>query len=203
MIGVERIVVGQLQTNSYLIFNDNEAILIDPGGEPGKILSVIARYGFNLKFIVNTHGHIDHIAGNDKIAGKTGAKVLIHSEDAPMLSDPKLNLSFEKEGDMKKPDRMLMDGDIIETDKIKLKVISTPGHTRGSISLLLEDKIFCGDTIFAQGVGRTDFPGGDSKMLIQSIKKLLQFPENIRLYPGHGPETTIGEVTGGLKWFLN
>jgi glyoxylase-like metal-dependent hydrolase (beta-lactamase superfamily II) len=76
-----------------------------------------------------------------------------------------------------------------------MKVISTPGHTRGSISLLFEDKIFCGDTVFAEGgVGRTDLPGGDSKMLVQSIKKLLQFPEKTRLYPGHGPETTVGEV---------
>ena len=203
MVKVETIVVGELQTNSYLVFDDKEAILIDPGAEPYKILSYLEKYGLNLKFIVNTHGHIDHISGNDEIAGKTGAKVLIHSEDMPMLSNPILNLSFEKDGVMKKPDRMLMDNDIIETGNIKMKVISTPGHTQGSISLLLLDKIFCGDTIFAEGVGRTDLPGGDSKMLIQSIKKLLQFPETTRLYPGHGTETTIGKVKGGIKWFLN
>lgn len=205
MVKVKTIVVGELQTNSYLVFNDTEAILIDPGAEAGKILSCLEKYDLNLKFIVNTHGHIDHISGNDELAEKTGAKVLIHSEDALMLSCPKLNLSCscEKGIIIKKPDRILIDNDIIETGNIKMKVISTPGHTRGSISLLLEDKIFCGDTIFAEGVGRTDFPGGDSKMLMQSIKKLLQFPENTRLYPGHGPETTIKEVTGGIKWFLN
>lgn len=201
MVKIERIVVGELQTNSYLIFSDKEAILIDPGAEPYKILSVIERYGLNLRFIINTHGHIDHISGNDEIAEKTKAKVLIHSEDALMLSDPKLNLSWEKI--MKKADRVLTDGEIIEISDLKMKVLSTPGHTPGSISLLLEDKIFCGDTIFAEGVGRTDFPGGDSKMLIQSIKKLLQFPKNTRLYPGHGPETSIKEAEEGVRWFLN
>lgn len=201
MVKVETIIVGELQTNSYLVFDDTEAILIDPGAEADKIFSCLESQCLNLKFIVNTHGHIDHISGNDEIAEKTGAKVLIHSEDAMMLSDSRLNLSFGKV--LRKPDRILMDNDIIETGNIKMKVISTPGHTRGSISLLLPDKIFCGDTIFAEGVGRTDFPGGDSKILIQSIKKLLQFPENTRLYPGHGPETTVKEVTGGVKWFLN
>lgn len=171
MVKVETIIVGELQTNSYLVFDDTEAILIDPGAEPGKILSCLEKYDLNLKFIVNTHGHIDHISGNDEIVEKTGAKVLIHSEDASMLSDPRLNLSFGVI--LKKPDMILVDGDIIETGNIKMKVISTPGHTRGSISLLLPDKIFCGDTIFAEGVGRTDFPGGDSKILIQSIKKTL------------------------------
>jgi glyoxylase-like metal-dependent hydrolase (beta-lactamase superfamily II) len=194
MVKVETIVVGELQTNSYLVFDDKEAILIDPGAQPDKILSYLEKYSLNLKFIVNTHGHFDHIAGNDKIAEKMGAEVLISSEDALMLSDPEMNLSFEKEI-LKKPDRILIDNDIIEAGNIKMKVISTPGHTRGSISLLFEDKIFCGDTVFAEGgVGRTDLPGGDSKMLIQSIKKLLQFPEKTRLYPGHGPETTVGEV---------
>lgn len=175
-------------TNCYIL--PSSGILIDPGGEPDYILPAIK--GLNLKYIINTHGHIDHIMENEKIRKATGALLLISEQDSLMLPSPLLNLSefFGKGLEFKPADRIIKDGDKIE----HILVVATPGHTPGSISLVWDDCIFCGDTIFSNGYGRTDLPGGSLKDLKNSIKKLLEFPEKTILYPGHGNSLSIKEA---------
>jgi len=179
-------------TNCYIL--PKGGIIIDPGTEASYILETIK--GLTINYIINTHGHIDHIAGNDKIREETGACLLISEEDSLMLSSPLLNVSgfFGEELYFKPPDRIIKDGDKIGD----IVVLKTPGHTKGSISLIWNDCIFCGDTIFKNGYGRTDLPGGNLEELKNSIKKLLEFPENTILYPGHGDCLTIKEA----KWQL-
>ncbi|PKM80935.1 MAG: MBL fold metallo-hydrolase [Firmicutes bacterium HGW-Firmicutes-14] len=193
---IECIPVGMMGANCYCIGcrSTREAAVIDPGGDVEKILNYLKENDLNLKYIINTHGHIDHVAGNDKLREQTGAKLLIHELDAPMLSDTRLNLSsfmgFEKI--FKNPDRLLTDEDTIEIGDIRMEVMHTPGHTRGGICLSTEGAVFTGDTLFNGSIGRTDFPGGDFDTIINSIKlKLLSLPDDTAVYPGHMGHSTI------------
>lgn len=172
-----------------------EAAVIDPGDEPDKILLALAGLKLKVKYIINTHGHFDHVGGNKKMKEVTGADLLIHSNDAPMLSY--LSKSASAWGlnaeDSPPPDLMVKDGDEIKFGEITLKVIHTPGHSPGGISLYSDGIVFVGDTLFAGSIGRTDFPGGDFETLIASIrKKLFVLGDDVRVLAGHGPETTIG-----------
>lgn len=194
---VECIVVGALGANCYIIGceESGEAAVIDPGGDSDKIKGVLDKKNLKLKYIIDTHGHIDHIAGNDKLRDATGAQVLIHELDAEMLGDSMLNLSelmgFANE--FKPADRTLNDGDIVEVGKVKLEVLHTPGHTRGGISLAADGAVFSGDTLFNVSIGRTDFPGGNYETIINSIKtKLMPLPDETPVYPGHMGSSTIG-----------
>ncbi len=184
-------------TNCYILLD--KGILIDPGGETDYILSAIK--DLTIKYIINTHGHIDHIAGNDKIREITGAELLISFQDSSMLSSPLLNISgfFGEELHFKAPTRTIKEGDRIED----ILVLQTPGHTPGSISLVWNNCIFCGDTIFSNGYGRCDLPGGNFKDLKNSIKKLLGFPDETILYPGHGDSTTIKKAKWQLANLIN
>jgi len=197
---LKKIVVGPLETNCYLIAckNTKKAAVIDPGGEEeiDLILKNLQENNFNLKYIINTHGHIDHIAGNKLLKEKTKAILLIHKLDAPMLSDVNKNFSIfmGKERCSPLADRFLEEGEEISLGKLKLKIIHTPGHTPGGICLILNNIVFTGDTLFAGGVGRTDLPGGSYQDLQKSIKeKLLVLSDDKIIYPGHGPDSTIGE----------
>lgn len=191
---IEKIVVGYLETNCY-IFGDmekKEAALIDPGSNVNRIKREIEKYGLHIKCIINTHGHGDHISAN----GKFKAPIYIHRLDADFLRNAKLNMSACFGFSIKSPEasRILEDGDIIEIGDLALKVIHTPGHTPGSISLLNDGVIFTGDTLFMGGVGRTDFPYGSEEKLSDSIKeKLFVLNDKTVIYPGHGPASTIGE----------
>jgi glyoxylase-like metal-dependent hydrolase (beta-lactamase superfamily II) len=189
-------VVGPIMSNCFIVGCENtkEAVVIDPGDEANKILMVLAKLKLQVKYIINTHGHVDHVGGNKRLKEATGADLLIHSLDVPMLSriaatGAAWGLNVE---DSPPPDRMLEDGDEIKFGDITLKVIHTPGHSPGGISLYTDGCVFVGDTLFSGSIGRTDFPGGDYDTLISSIRnKLFVLGDNIRVLTGHGPETSI------------
>lgn len=189
--------VGHLGTNCYIIYCEQtlQAAVIDPGGSQESILAEINKAKLKVEYIINTHGHSDHIAANDVIQKATGAKVLIHHQDAAMLPNSQLNLSvyIGQNVACQPADRLLNDGDIITFGSINLKVLHTPGHTPGGICLLDTNVLIAGDTLFAESIGRTDFPGGSYSQLINSIKtQLLVLADEVRVLPGHGPETSIG-----------
>ncbi|MGI6225128.1 MAG: MBL fold metallo-hydrolase [Peptococcales bacterium] len=197
---IKTIIVGPIETNCYLAYcgETKEGIVIDPGDEGEKIVNAIKELGIKIKYIVNTHGHHDHIKANEILKKFTNAPILIHAADAQMLTDANKNLShFTGERTAELPaDQELNDGDTIEFGNICLKVLHTPGHTLGGICLLCttEKKCFTGDTLFNGTVGRTDLPGGNYKTLMNSLKsKLINLPNEVKIYPGHGPHSTIGE----------
>jgi len=190
---IERFVVGALETNCYLVYNKagRTGFLIDPGSFDRTVKDFIDRNGICIKNIINTHGHIDHIAGNKKF----GYPILIHESDSDFLKNPVKNLSFFT-GIMPSLSLMagfLKDGDRIAEGAVAFCVIHTPGHTPGSISLKFGNRIFTGDTLFREGVGRTDFPYASEKDLLNSVKcRLMVFDDNVEIFPGHGPPSTIG-----------
>lgn len=190
---IKKIVVGALETNCYIAADpeSKKAAIIDPGSDGSGIRREIERHGLNVNCIINTHGHGDHISSN----GKFKAPIYIHRLDVDFLRSSKLNMSASFGFSIKSPSasRILEDGDIIEIGASRLKVIHTPGHTPGSISLLGSGFVFTGDTLFMGGVGRTDFPYGSEENLAASIrKKLLVLDDKTIIYPGHGPSSTIG-----------
>jgi len=190
--------VGDMLANCYIIADEEakEAAIIDPSAEGVEILKVIKENNLRVIYIINTHGHIDHIGANAEIKEATGAKILIHEDDRNLLSSPVKNLAIFLGRMTKSPpaDRLLKGGEIISLGKLKLKVIHTPGHTRGSICLLVDKKLFTGDTLLRNSIGRTDLPGASEKILVQRIKEeLLPLGDEVKIYPGHKEETTIGQ----------
>lgn len=190
---LENIVVGSMETNCYIFgsLKTKEVLVIDPGDEYPKIKKILDANKLQARLIVNTHGHIDHIGADDKF----NLPVYIHSLDKDCLLDPAKNLSamFHLGKTMHLTVNALNDKDKIGFDTLSLEVIHTPGHTPGSVCLKIADIIFTGDTLFCQGIGRTDFPGSSQKQIIQSIKnRLFNFDDEVKIYPGHGPSSTIG-----------
>ncbi|KPL04612.1 MAG: MBL fold metallo-hydrolase [candidate division Zixibacteria bacterium SM23_73_2] len=197
--------VGELDTNCYILGDEQtkEGAVIDPGGDFDLIAENIEKLNLKIRYIILTHGHVDHVQALTLLKEKTKAKVLIHSEDASILNDPMFNLSqfTGGEGSFADPDLLLKDGDTVEFGKIKLDVIHTPGHTPGSISLYTDNVLFTGDTLFCEGVGRTDLPGASWEKLLNSIKqKLFIKPDVTEVLPGHGPSTTIGWEKENNPW---
>jgi len=194
---IQRLAVGELRANCYLVANKEggQAAIIDPGGDTELILETIKKHDLKPVYIINTHGHVDHTLANSSLAKATSARILIHREDARILSDPKANLSgWFNQAITSSADELLENGQIIEVSDLKIEVIHTPGHTRGGICLKVKDKVFTGDTLFASGIGRTDLPGGDYETLLDSIRqKLLTLPDETIIYPGHGESSTIGQ----------
>jgi glyoxylase-like metal-dependent hydrolase (beta-lactamase superfamily II) len=194
---IKTLPVGPIMANCFIVGCKEtlEAVVIDPGDEPDKILASLAESNLQVKFIINTHGHFDHVSANKGIHMATKAPILIHALDAPMLqqisaSAANWGLSAENSPSA---DRTIDDDDTITFGKIKFKVIHTPGHTPGGISLFTDGHVFVGDTLFAGSIGRTDFPGGDFETLKSSIQdKLFALGDDVRVYTGHGPETSIG-----------
>jgi glyoxylase-like metal-dependent hydrolase (beta-lactamase superfamily II) len=190
--------VGPLQTNCYLLAckETNQAVVIDPGAEGKRILNVIKKEGWEVKYIINTHGHGDHIGANWEIKEGTEAKLFIHHLDAGCLTDPsKSLLSFLGEKPVSfAADKLLQHGDKVNVGNLELDIIHTPGHTPGGISIKAGSILFTGDTLFAGAIGRTDFPGGSLNQLLAAVKdRLFCLGDDFVIYPGHGPSSTIGE----------
>ncbi|MDW8049220.1 MAG: MBL fold metallo-hydrolase [Nitrososphaerota archaeon] len=197
---IKCIPVGPLATNCYIFGCSEtlEASIIDPGltrPEQAGLLRNLAASNLKAKYIINTHGHPDHVSLNAELKEATGAEILIHEWDAHLLEKPWNIIAEYGEIEPVKPDRLLRDQDIIMIGRLELQVIHTPGHTRGSISLHCREGnvVFTGDTLFYGSVGRTDLPGGSPRDLESSLKnRLMRLPDNTVVYPGHGPKTTIG-----------
>ena len=195
---IKTLVVGPIMANSFVLGCEetHEAAVIDPGDEADRILLALAESDLSLKYIINTHGHLDHVAANKRLKEITGAPILIHPLDAPMLnqvasSAAAWGIAAENSPP---PDRELEDGDKVTFGNINLRVIHTPGHTPGGISLCTDREVFVGDTLFAGSIGRTDFPGGSFETIKKSIRqKLFALDDDFTVYPGHGPTTTIAE----------
>lgn len=183
-----------MDQNSYLIYKDKDAILIDPGANYEKIIRELEENDLNLNYILLTHCHYDHIKDCEKIKKSTSAIVLASEECKNNIKDKKLNVSylFNDEISYDLVDKAVEDEEIIIND-IKIKVIKTPGHTNCSVCFLIEDNLFSGDTLFLRTVGRWDLPTGDFNTLKNSIvNKIYTLDDNIKVYAGHGNDTTVG-----------
>lgn len=189
--------VGPLETNCYILGDEQskEAVVIDPGGDFADIDRELKKLKLTVKYIILTHGHFDHTGALAQLKKTTAAEILIHSADANMLSTDRPQPFFFDSGSGPCPaDRSLAEGDKIQFGQSTLEVLHTPGHTPGGISLVLDRMIFTGDTLFYGSVGRADLPGSSYRKLIDSIRtKLLNKSDDYVIYPGHGPESTIGE----------
>ncbi len=201
--------VGFLQCNCSVVGDPetHEAIVIDPGDEVERILEIIARHNLKVRLILNTHAHIDHVGGLQKMQQATGAPVLMHSEDLELYRRLPMQATWlgMPAPAMIEVDGLVREGDAVRWGRYEARILHTPGHTRGSVCLYLPadalpekreeaGKLFAGDTLFAGSIGRTDLWGGSFDEIMRSIhSKLLALPDETLVYPGHGPATTIGE----------
>ncbi len=194
-------VVGSLGVNAFIMGCEEkkEAIIIDPAGSEEMLASEIDKLGLRLKYIVNTHGHPDHTSGNKRMKELTGAPVLMHKQDDEFFRMPEAVATFRAWGFEPAPpaDGFLQDGKSVDFGNIKLDVIHTPGHSPGSVCLVGQGYIVTGDTLFINGIGRTDLPGGSMQILNVSLKeKILPLPDELIVLPGHDygpmPTDTLG-----------
>ena len=192
---VEVFVLGELEANCYLVSCEKtgKAMVIDPGGDPAPVIRSAKRRKLTIELIVNTHGHVDHMAGNARLRQLTGASLLIGAGDGPMLGNPALNLSnWVGVPVTMEADTLLDDGDRITVGELVFTVMHTPGHSPGGICLHITGAVFTGDTLFAGSIGRSDLPGGDGDQLQRSLhERLMTLPGETVVYPGHGPTSTI------------
>jgi hydroxyacylglutathione hydrolase len=193
---IKSIVVGPLEVNCFVVADEKtkKAIVVDPGDEPDRIIDIIRGNNFIVEYIICTHGHFDHVGAVSDLKEQTDAKVLIHKDELEIYNAAKDMAAFwgyDLEP-LPEPDVLVKDGADITVGDLNFKVFHTPGHSPGGICLYGEGIVITGDTLFAGAVGRTDFYGGDTNRLKESFKRLMSLPENIRVLPGHGHETTIG-----------
>lgn len=199
---IEKLAVGPFDTNCYIVGSEStkEGMIIDPGDKAKEILKKVEDLRLDIKLIALTHGHLDHIGALKKVKEATGVEVAVHADDAKSVGRKQpltimLGIFYPIPPS---PDRVLKDGDSIEVGDLHFAVLHTPGHTPGGICLLGEGVVFSGDTLFNCGVGRTDLPGGNYDKLMGSIQtKLMTLPDDTIVYPGHGPDTTIGAERKG------
>lgn len=197
-VKIETLAVGPLEVNCYVVGcgEHNLCAVIDPGDSSKRILAIIKENGWKLTHIINTHAHFDHVGANGKVKEATGARIILHKDDIPVLTHPNtidmanyMGLDISPD-----PDEFMRDGDIIEICPcIKFEVLHTPGHSPGGVCLVLGDALFSGDTLFRLSIGRSDLPGGSMDALMLSIKtKLFPLPDKVTVYPGHGEKTDMG-----------
>jgi len=196
-VRVERYILGELQTNCWVVGDDADGplIVIDPAGDADRLLDALGDREVSL--VVLTHAHFDHLAATDAVLDAAGARLAVHEADAARITSPAAAGTgaelFGFSVTSRPADLLLRDGDIVKAGDLALEVLYTPGHTKGGICLYGDGHLFSGDTLFAGSVGRSDFPGGDARELRDSIyTKLAPLPDDTRVHPGHGPDTTIG-----------
>jgi len=194
---VHQMCVGPLQVNCFIVHGSQtrEAMIIDPGEEGERILHYAQQEKLTIRSVLNTHGHFDHIGANQKVVQKTGAELMIHADDLPLLKNATRHadvygLSVAASPD---PDRLLAQGETFRVGELSFSVFHVPGHSPGSICLLCDGHLFVGDVLFSGSIGRTDLPGGDFDSLVEGIReRLFTLPDETVVHPGHGPDTTIG-----------
>jgi hydroxyacylglutathione hydrolase len=194
---IKMLVVGPIQANCYIVGCEKtgEAAIVDPGDEADRIVQVLNENKLTAKYIIDTHGHFDHVGANKQVKEMTGGLIVIHPKDTHMLSE--LSRAAATWGmnveNSPAPDLEVNEGDVITVGTIEFKVLHTPGHTPGGISLYTDNIVLVGDTLFAGSIGRTDFPGGDYQALISNVReKLFPLGDDVQVLSGHGPVTTIG-----------
>jgi glyoxylase-like metal-dependent hydrolase (beta-lactamase superfamily II) len=192
---IKRLVVGPLETNAYIIGDEDtkQAIVVDPGDEPDRILDEIKGDGLKVDSIICTHAHFDHIGASGDIKKETNARILLHKSDLETyaLAKDQAAVWGYSVDDLPQPDGFIDEGDEIKVGNLSFIVMHTSGHSQGGICLFGEGIVITGDTIFQGSVGRTDFPGGSIDELKTSFRRLLELPEETKIYAGHGPETTV------------
>jgi hydroxyacylglutathione hydrolase len=192
-------VVGPLQCNCYVVGDPDtkEAIVIDPGDDADAIAEDIAAKGLKVTAIVATHAHFDHVLAAERLRALTGAPFYLHDHDRPLLDWLQESVRMFLGVDVGAPpevDSSIAEGDKLKAGGVELEVLHTPGHSPGSVSLISDTAVFAGDTLFAGSVGRTDLPGGDTDELVKAVKnKLFALEDDLPVYPGHGPPTTLGQ----------
>ena len=197
-IKIGRMVLGTCSTNTYFVYREGsqDAVVIDPADYGEHIYESLQKNGFQVAAILLTHGHFDHIWGCEKLRALSGAKVYANEAERDLVGDARKNISAQAgRACTLHADAYLKDGDVLELAGITFQMIATPGHTPGGCCYYMEEAgmLICGDTLFEESVGRTDFPGGSMSTLVRSIKeKLFTLPDNTKCYPGHGGSTTIG-----------
>jgi glyoxylase-like metal-dependent hydrolase (beta-lactamase superfamily II) len=199
---IVQMLVGPMDVYAYLLGcpESKKAAVIDPGGSPARIKAEADKRGYEIIYILNTHNHPDHTAANSQLRALTGAKILIHKDDAPHLASSSMAAAAVSMGCQPSPaaDGLLEDNGIIKLgENCEIKVIHTPGHTPGGVCFYTEGNLFTGDTLFVGAVGRTDFAGGSWPVMANSLKKrILTFPDDTVVWPGHhygpSPTSTIG-----------
>ena len=195
---LKKLVVGPLASNCYIIGSEStkEGMIVDPGAEAGEVLKSVKESGLEIKFIVLTHGHPDHVGALKEVKEATDAEVAIHTDDAESLQQPS-SFAFGSSYPPP-PDRLLKGGDRIDIGDLHFLVLHTPGHSPGGVCLLGHGVVFSGDTLFNYGIGRYDLPGGSYSQLMNSLHtKLMVLPDDTAVYPGHGPDTTISTERRG------
>ena len=188
---------GVFRVNNYILFDEEtkDAVLIDAGGDFAETKAAIDEFGANLKYLLNTHSHMDHIAGDEEIQRNYDIPIYMHKDDEVLLKAFKESLRMFDMPDYELPKSVtfINDGQVFKLGNKEIKTIHTPGHTKGGVSYLIDDMLFSGDTLFFESIGRTDLYGGNYNQLISSVKdKLFVLPDNTKVYPGHGIESTIG-----------
>ncbi len=198
-----KLVVGPLEANCYILYSQGEGIVVDPGWEAQRIGEEVERLGLSIRCIVNTHAHFDHFGASAQLSRQLRAPVAMHPEDLMLLRHPyqreaALSAGYALE-EIPEPELLLGDGDEISVGKVSFTVIHTPGHTPGSICLYSPGYLITGDTLFAFGIGRTDYPLGDEEALFRSLERLFSLPEQTLVLPGHGEEALLGQCMEFLQ----
>lgn len=197
---IKRFPLGMLWTNCYVVSSETgDTVVVDPGGPAEEVCEYLRAENLHLRWVLLTHGHGDHIMGVGEVRADASSGVAIGDDDADCLTDARANLSghMGAQAVFASADRRLRDGETLEVGKMRIDVIHTPGHTQGGLCFYITEGdqaiLLSGDTLFARSIGRSDLPGGSEAVLIDSLRKLADLPDSLPVYPGHGPDTTIGE----------